>query len=612
MAKTTKVKIGDLTQDPDNARRRDDKARGAIKASLERFGAGRSVVIDGEGTIRAGNGTVTEAAKLGIETVIVVEPAPGELVAVKRADWTEEEARAYGVADNKSTDLSRFDDGALAKILKSVPGVPPEAMGFDRKELVSFLAKVGGEGKKPPAPPRVIVTEAELADRLTLRQGDCLEVLRGLDDGIADAMVTDPPAGIAFMGKAWDRDKGGREKWIAWLGEVFAEARRVLKPGAHALVWSIPRTSHWTATALELAGFEIRDCVSHLFGTGFPKSLDVGKAIDDAAGAERLIVAPVNSDQFPSGIVNAGRGAGARTLIDREITAPATDAAKQWDGWGTGLKPAAELWWLVRVPLDGTIAANVEKHGTGAINIDGCRLGDSGGTKDLATGKGDKPNEVFGTYGACVTVDAGVGRWPGNVTLSHSPTCGEQCADDCPVAELDRQSGESKSTGGQASLGAFREGAIYGKGRDETEKRDPGFGDSGGASRFFYCAKPSTAERDDGLDHREAQTGGEATDRKDGSSGLSSPRAGAGRTGGRRNPHPTVKPIELMRWLCRLVTPPGGLVLDPFMGSGTTGIAALVEGAKFLGIEREQEYFEIARERILAGAARELDGKNSE
>lgn len=196
MAKTSKVKIGDLMPDPANARRRDDKARGAIKASLERFGAGRSVVIDGEGTIRAGNGTVTEAAKLGIETVIVVEPGPGEIVAVKRSDWTEEEARAYAVADNKSTDLSRFDDGALAAILKSVPGIPPEAMGFGKRELVTFLARVGARDAKQdevPEPPKSAITKPGDVWVLGRHRVVCGDAATVKHDREVELVFTSPP-----------------------------------------------------------------------------------------------------------------------------------------------------------------------------------------------------------------------------------------------------------------------------------------------------------------------------------------------------------------------------------------------------------------------------------
>lgn len=393
-----------------------------------------------------------------------------------------------------------------------------------------------------------------------IQQGTCPTHLAVFNDCQFDSMVTDPPAGIGFMGKKWDKDKGGRDAWIEDMAATYRECLRVLKPGAHGLVWALPRTSHWTATALENAGFEIRDVVHHLFGTGFPKSLDVSKAIDKAAGVDREVL-----DSRPtyglgsSGVALSGHADGA---VANVLGPPVTEAAKQWDGWGTALKPAAEHWILVRKPLIGTVAANVLEHGTGGINVDGCRVGT----------RAEPP-----------------GRWPPHVVL-----------DDEAAAMLDEQSGWSstkkrigrRSGKTAGSLGAFA-------GQDDVWM---GHTDWGGASRFFprfrYQAKPSTKEKSAGLEHLPTLTGGDATGRKDGSDGTKSPRAGAGRTGSARNPHPTVKPIELMRWLCRLITPPGGTVLDPFTGSGTTGCAAVLEGFGFVGVEQSSEYIEVARSRI--------------
>ena len=353
-----------------------------------------------------------------------------------------------------------------------------------------------------------------------VKVGDCLEVLKSMPAHSADAIVTDPPAGIGFMGKAWDKDKGGRDYWIAWMQEIAAECLRVLKPGGHALVWALPRTSHWTATAWENAGFEVRDRVAHFFGSGFPKSMDISKAIDKAAGAEREIL-EITGQRCG---VFAHSGSGKPQNVDdyqKVITAPATDDAKQWEGWGTALKPACEDWWLLRKPLgEKTIAKNVLRHGTGGLNIDACRVG------------------------GCP------GRWPAHLVL-----------DDEAGAVLDEQ--------------------------------------AEGKSRFFYCPKPSKAEKEAGLDHFEHLTPGELTGgRKEGSRGLQSPRTGAGRTSGRRNPHPTVKSIALMTWLIKLITPPGGIVLDPFCGSGTTGCAAVQLGHTFLGIEQDPNFAEIANARI--------------
>lgn len=422
-----------------------------------------------------------------------------------------------------------------------------------------------------------------------IQQGTCPTHLAVFNDCQFDSMVTDPPAGIGFMGKNWDKDKGGRDAWIEDMAATYRECLRVLKPGSHGLVWALPRTSHWTATALEDAGFQIRDVVHHLFGTGFPKSLDVSKAIDKAAGHWRGRAGAVVIESQPSKGTEYERG---------DKGSPITDAAKQWDGWGTALKPAAEHWILVRKPLIGTVADNVMEHGTGGINVDGCRVGISGGT----AGSGYPGTGLLGIGGSATITDIGKGRWPPHVVL-----------DDEAAAMLDEQSGWSstkkrigrRSGKAAGSLGAFA-------GQDDVWM---GHTDWGGASRFFprfrYQAKPSTKEKTAGLEHLPTLSGGDPTGRKDGSDGTKSPRAGAGRTGNARNPHPTVKPIELMRWLCRLITPPGGTVLDPFTGSGTTGCAAVLEGFGFVGVEQSAEYIEVARSRIAHWERAANDGLGS-
>ena len=378
----------------------------------------------------------------------------------------------------------------------------------------------------------------------TLHHGDCLEVLATLPDCSVDAIVTDPPAGIAFMGKAWDRDKGGKTEWVQWMQSVAAQCLRVIKPGGHALVWAIPRTSHWTGDAWEEAGWQVRDKIYHVFGSGFPKSMDVSKAIDKAAGAEREVV---GRSATASGINSKNGAACSGSTWDRvaahyDITAPATPAAKRWAGWGTALKPAAEEWWLFRRPLEGTVAANVLKHGTGAINVDATRIGtDEGG---WAGGAG------LGYHGGC-SLEGGkprptIGRWPANFTHDGS---------DEVTALL------------------------------------------GDAARFFYSPKASKADRDEGCEglplKRTAKLGGSDNDRDD-----LDPVSERFRTDPSRNNHPTVKSQDLMTYLCRLITPPGGTILDPFTGSGSTGKAAILEDFKFIGIEREAEYIEIARARI--------------
>lgn len=420
----------------------------------------------------------------------------------------------------------------------------------------------------------------------TLLEGDCLEAMAKLRGGLADVAVTDPPYELGFMGKGWD------SSGIAFRPETWALVLKMLKPGGHLLAFGGSRTFHRIAVAIEDAGFEIRDTLSWLYGTGFPKSLDVSRAIDAAAGAERAVIG--QRHRAATGRGSQGEG-GYAFGEDFAITAPATDAARQWEGWGTALKPAWEPVILARKPLAGTVAANVQAHGTGALNIDGCRIATaenlnggaySGGRAGSLAG--DERNAAGqGMFAPGRAASAPYvqpsGRWPANVLL-----------DEHAAELLDAQTGVSKSG---AQRKPFGRGGIW-----TTEKGEapagPQYGDSGGASRFFYVAKASRAERDAGCEALPARSAGEATDREDGTEGLSSPRAGAGRTGGARNIHPTVKPIALMRWLVRLITPPGGTVLDPFTGSGSTGVATLQEGFTFIGCEREPQYAEIAVHRL--------------
>jgi len=381
--------------------------------------------------------------------------------------------------------------------------------------------------------------------------GDCLDVLKELEDNSVDSIVTDPPYGLSFMGKRWDYDVPSVEVW--------AECLRVLKPGGHLLAFAGTRTQHRMAVRIEDAGFEIRDMIAWVYGSGFPKSLDVSKAIDKAAGAERAEVVGVRHRNVKP-FDDANGWNQNNTNGDYAYTAPATPKAKQWEGWGTALKPALEPITVARKPLIGTVAENVLQHGTGAINVDGCRVDfmseedrKESTQKNQHANFGTPPltgNNVYGDYSMIGPKNYNpTGRWPAN--FIHDG--GEEVVGLFP---------KSKSTGGQASLGAFRNGDVYGKGRDEREIRDPGYGDSGSAARFFYCAKASKADRGEG------------------------------------NNHPTVKPTDLMRYLCRLVTPPSGIVLDPFMGSGSTGKGAILEGFNFIGIEREEEYCKIAERRI--------------
>lgn len=428
-----------------------------------------------------------------------------------------------------------------------------------------------------------------MSARWSLHHGDCLAWLRTIPSASVDSIVTDPPAGIAFMGKHWDHHKGGRSEWVAWLASVMAECLRVLKPGGHALVWSLPRTEHWTACAVEDAGFEIRDGVYHLCSQGWPKSLDVSKAIDEAAGEVREVVGRkvYANEQGRNSTVSVGYNSSDPARDTRAVTAPATDDAKRWQGFGSALKPSVERWILARKPLDGTIATNVLAHGVGALNIDGCRV-ESGASPSVAR------RETASRTGAARTNDAGgivdrttierfteqrageaLGRWPSNVVLSHTEHCADECHEACPVRELDRQSGTLKS-------GSRAAGVRKGAGYSRSAKGDGGpaiDGDEGGASRFFPAFHPF---------------------------GYFAKAKSASQRGGRENKHPTVKNVDLMRWLVRLITPRGGLVLDAFGGSGTTGVAALLEGNRFMAAEADADSYETARKRLEAAERGEL------
>jgi site-specific DNA-methyltransferase (adenine-specific) len=465
--------------------------------------------------------------------------------------------------------------------------------------------------------------------------GDCFEVLRAIPTASVDAIVTDPPAAISFMGRVWDGDLGGRDQWIGWLRRIMRQCLRVLKPGGHAVVWAIARTQHWTATAIEDAGFEIRDngwCysgVQHLYLNGFPKSLDVSKAIDAHLGAARTIV-------------------GAGPWSSRRNTEP--PEASIWQGYGTALKPAVENWVLARKPLEGTVARNVLAHGVGGLNIDGCRIRTADCLNGGAYAKhGSDRYDGYDGWRYKRKGEAGDyhqpdGRWPPHVLYVHGARCtritkkvienGNEvvqrtwlCEPGCPVAELDRQSGQQKSgVAAQRNRDGGVHNQVYGAYR-KPPVPDATYGDTGGASRMFpvfrahvapddpiapfcYVPKAPRAERDAGCEHLPRRSAGDVTGgRTEGSAGLDSPRAGAGRTSGAFNFHPTVKPIALCRWLVRLVTPPRGTVVDPFSGSASIGCAALREGRRFIGIELDPEYALVARYRLIHWAARTAAGR---
>jgi len=451
-----------------------------------------------------------------------------------------------------------------------------------------------------------------------LINGDCIETMRGFDAGSVDAVVCDPPyhltsiverfgkpdaapsvvpeggsgvyarASKGFMGQTWD---GGD---IAFRAETWREVWRVLKPGGYLLAFSGTRTYHRMAVAIEDAGFEIRDCIGWHYGSGFPKSLSVSSAIDKAArgtpcGSTKGDPMKRGKGALPFRVVLAVGGstgrAATRLTDDYDAYVPATDDAKRWAGWGTALKPAWEPICVARKPLEGTVVGNVLKYGTGAINVDGCRVPHGGDVDmDAVQRQQNSGGVIEGAFGAAALVGKEIatykegGRWPANVILSHGPDCGEDgCAPGCPCAALDAQSG------GDGASRYFNRLPI------EAEDLVP----------FIYAPKAARREREEGCDDLPARTGAEAVERAEGAASLRSPRTGAGRTASEvRNNHPCVKPVSVMRHLVRLVTPPGGLVLDPFMGSGTTGIAAVREGFDFVGIEMNPEYLSIAEARI--------------
>ena len=425
-----------------------------------------------------------------------------------------------------------------------------------------------------------------------LFNADCLEILKILESNSIDACITDPPAGISFMNKSWDSDKGGRDEWMKWLTEVFTEVLRVLKPGAHGLVWSLPRTSHWTAMALENAGFEIRDCVYHIQSQGFPKSLNVSKGIDKKYGAERKIIGAIKKLQSYgySGSTCYGGDIDRNNVMN--ITAPATDLAKKYDGYGSQLKPAVETWWLIRKPLsEKSIVDNVLKHGTGAINIDKSRIGIE-----------ERSNPIYSNGGDLMTIFKGgelkwsgetktsIGRFPANLIHDGS---------DAVLKEFEKY-GESKSSKAEwKPMGYNSEDSGWKRpAQDNYQPKIAGYDDTGSVARFFYCSKASVSERNLGLDGFEGKT-----NLTYGNGGIISGQSDYKRSVVKNN-HPTVKSVKLMSYLVNLITPPiisgntTPIVLDCFLGSGTTGIAALLNGYDFIGIEMNEEYYKIAESRI--------------
>jgi DNA modification methylase len=410
--------------------------------------------------------------------------------------------------------------------------------------------------------------EGKIMKKFDLHHGDCLEVMATMEADSVDAIVTDPPYGLSFMGKNWDHGIPGKPFW--------EQALRVAKPGAHLLAFGGTRTFHRLVCAIEDAGWEIRDCVMWVYGSGFPKSLDVGKAIDKAAGAEREVVGfgKYANRSRTSGIKTNALGAYSSSESDFE-TAPATEAAKQWDGWGTALKPAWEPVILARKPLPGTVAENVLRHGVGGLNVDGTRIRTE---EDTGRRNVKGPYESSRTWNTSSTGPQDTtghckGRYPANLIHDGS----EEVLALFPDAFGGSSNGDA-TVGVSGNSTPLRRGMLIPR------------NDSGSAARFFYCSKADKRDRDEGCELLEEKVAKRTQDGGDDTRGRPIPR--------NRNHHPTVKPTSLMQYLCKLITPPDGLVLDPFMGSGSTGKAAMLAGFRFVGIEREAEYLEIARARV--------------
>ena len=396
----------------------------------------------------------------------------------------------------------------------------------------------------------------------TIHTGDAFDVLPDLPDESVHAVVTDPPYGLAFMGRDWDDFEP--KEYQEWCEGWAAEVKRVLKPGGHLLAFSGNRTHHRLFTGVEDAGFEIRDTLTWHYGSGFPKASDVSKTIDKRADAEREVVGEKTA---PDGVPLADRVSHSGEEYDEESSdyddckrdvyerAPATDAAKKWDGWKTGLKPATEFVVMARKPYDGATVDSVLENGTGALNIDACRVGEDGGHEH----SGEEDNSTTETcYGDGLngtrSEPADMGRYPANVVF-----------DETAADALDREVGDTSFSQGGGDGHATE---IYGT--DVSDNRGDhdgsvGYGDAGGPSRYFYTSKASRSERTN--------------------------------DGAIENDHPTVKPRDLMEWLIKLVTREGQIVLDPFAGSGTTCMAAKGLGREFVGIERQDKWADVARVR---------------
>jgi site-specific DNA-methyltransferase (adenine-specific) len=404
--------------------------------------------------------------------------------------------------------------------------------------------------------------------------GDSVDKLKELDDNSIDSIVTDPPYGLSFMGKKWDYDVPSQE--------IFEECLRVLKPGGYLLSFAGSRTYHRMAVRVEDVGFEIRDQIMWIYGSGFPKSMNISKYIDKKFGTEKIV------GKGTAGKTALGQSSGYNKTYnphEYNITEPGSELAEQWKGWGTALKPAHEPIVMARKPLsEKTVVDNVLEWGTGGINVEESRIPyKSKDDMEIRKNTHRETNKLgdgnFGGGKYSQPVESG--RFPANIILDKEAG-----------KILDEQTGELSTVGSPKKIDNSKT-SIFGAGV-------PGFqmyGDKGGASRFFYCPKTSKRDRNEGLDEFEEKTRSDAN-KMMGKSGNFKTGSGNDRTTEFKNNHPTVKPTDLMLYLIRLVTPKGGTTLDPFMGSGSTGKASVRGGFDFVGIEREEEYMEIAESRI--------------
>ena len=555
-----------------------------VAKSIKRFGFASPIIARKEDNmVIAGHTRLAAARSLGLDKV-----------PVRFVDLDPTEAQLLALADNKIGEIADWDNDLLSEILTDLQEHDLTGIGFSDTELDELISSVEYE-------PVDNLIEGDLQDEdwdqmpnetakiarsggfyqiggQQVACGDCVEVMRGLPDNSVDSIVTDPPYGISFMAKDFDSPSkmlgqmstgheqrgafayGGthsrgyadndNEIFQAWSERWLTEAFRVLKDGGHLIAFAATRTVHRLAVAVEDAGFEIRDQLGWCYYSGFPKSMNISKQIDRMAGAEREIVGYqklTGTARSTPAITSSADGGYDIKKDQTPITKPATEEAQYWEGWGTALKPSYEPCVLARKPIaEKNVASQVLKTGTGAINIDACRFG----------------------YG-----------------------------DPCWIGPQEDPKG--RSTGG------FSNSPIFGSAKSllENTQSNP---QGRWPANLYQCAKPSRSEREEGLEDLEGKTAAEITNRKEGSAGLKNARAGRTLQGEVKNFHPTVKPVNLMRWLIRLVTPPNGLVLEPFLGSGTTGVASSLEGFRSIGIEKEESYSDICLQRILNAEGGEI------